>query len=114
MWSETARKQYERRNGRYASDLRNEEWAFVVPHLPAPKPIGRPPTTDLREVINALLDLLSTGYQWRLLPKELSPMSTIHRYFIAWCEDGTWCRIHHALTLAARERDGRASAPQPR
>jgi len=107
MWTETTRKQYERQSARYASDLTDGEWALIAPHLPAAKPIGRPRTTVLREVINALFYLLSTGCQWRMLPKEFPPRSTVHRYFTAWREDGTWSRIHHALTIEAREREGR-------
>ncbi len=63
MWTETIRKQYERQSERYASDLTDGEWALITPHLPAAKPIGRPRTTVLREVINALFYLLSTGCQ---------------------------------------------------
>jgi transposase len=111
MWTETTRKQYERQSARYASDLADGEWALIAPHLPAAKPIGRPRTAVLREVINALLYLLSTGCQWRMLPKEFPPRSTVHRYFTAWREDGTWSRIHHALTIEAREREGREPSP---
>ncbi len=83
MWTKTTRKQYERPNARYASDLANGEWALIAPHLPAAKAISRPRTTVLREVTNALLYLLSTGCQWRMLPKEFPPRSTVHRYFTA-------------------------------
>ena len=111
MWTETTRKQYERQSERYASDLTDGEWAVIAPHLPAAKPIGRPRTTVLREVINALFYLLSTGCQWRLLPKEFPPRSTVHRYFTTWREDGTWSCIHHALTIEAREQEGREPSP---
>ena len=79
MWSETTRKQYERRSGRYASDLTDGEWALNAPHMPAARPLGRPRTTDLREVVNGLFYLLSTGCQWRMLPTEFPPRSTVHR-----------------------------------
>ncbi len=88
MWTETTRKQYERQSERYASDLIDGEWALITPHLPAAKPIGWPRTTVFREVINALFYLLSTGCQWRLLPKEFPPRSTVHRYFTTWREAG--------------------------
>ncbi len=73
MWTETTRKQYERQSARYASDRAEGKWALIVPHLPATKPIGRPRTTVLRKVINALLYLLSTGCQWRMLPQPEPP-----------------------------------------
>jgi transposase len=65
----------------------------------------------LREVINTLFYLLSTGCQWRMRPKEFPPRSTAHHYVTAWREDGTWSRIHHGLTIEAREREGREPSP---
>ena len=81
------------------------------PHLPAAKSLGQPRTTDLREVLNALFYLLSTGCQWRMLPKEFPPKSTVHRYFKAWREDGTWWRIHHAVYMQARQQARREPSP---
>ena len=72
-WTETARLEYDRRGGRYASDLTNREWALIEPFMPSPRRIGRPRTTDLREVMNAILYMASTGCQC-----ELAPVSTGH------------------------------------
>jgi transposase len=110
-WTEITRAQYRREGLRYASDATDEEWALIEPHLPPAKPLGRPRMTDLREVVNALLYLLTGGCQWRLLPKEFPPYSTVQRFFYAWRDDGTWQRIHHALLLDAREAAGRAASP---
>lgn len=63
MWTDSARRQYERLGGRYASDLTDAEFALIEPFLPAPKPGGRPRTTDLREVLNAIFYVLRTGCQ---------------------------------------------------
>ncbi len=104
MWSETTRKQYERRTRRNASDLTDGEWALIAPHMPAARPPGRPRTTDLREVVNGLFYLPSTGCQWHMLPKELPPRSTVHRYFTTWREDRTWRCIHHVLYTRGREQ----------
>jgi transposase len=68
--------------------------------------IGRPWETDLRAVVNAILYMASTGCQWRQLPKEFPPYSTVQEYFYRWSHDGTWARINHALVMAARARAG--------
>ena len=80
MWTETTREKYERGNSRYASDLRDGEWALSEPFLPLPGSIRRPRTTDLREVVNALLYMAATGCQWRMLLKEFPPYSTVQGY----------------------------------
>ncbi len=111
MWTETTRQKYERRTPRYASDLTDEEFALIEPHLPTARRLGRPRTTDLREVLNALFYLLTTGCQWRMLPKEFPAMSTVHGYLTAWREDGAWQAIHHALYQQARGAEGREASP---
>jgi transposase len=103
MWTETTRKKYERKMERYASDVRDEEWALIADALARPRPLGRPRTTDLREVVNAIFYVLGTGWQWRQLPKGFPPSSTVHGYLSAWREDGTWQRLHFALYQRARE-----------
>ena len=110
-WTEITRRQYRRDGSRYASDLTDEEWELIVPHLPAAKPLGRRRTTDLRHVVNAMLYLLTTGCQWRLLPTDFPPYSTVQRFFYGWRDDGTWRRINHHLLMAAREAAGREASP---
>ena len=72
-WSEITRRHYARRTARYESDMTDREWALVEPFLPMPRRLGRPRTTDLREVVNALLYIATTGCQWRMLPKDFPP-----------------------------------------
>ena len=110
-WTEITRRQYRRDGSRYASDLTDEEWELIVPHLPAAKPLGRRRTTDLRHVVNAMLYLWTTGCQWRLLPTDFPPYSTVQRFFYGWRDDGTWRRINHHLLMAAREAAGREASP---
>jgi transposase len=69
--------------------------------IPPAKRGGRP-----REVLNAIFYVLSTGCQWQALPKDLPPKSTAHYYFTLWDWDGTLERLHHALYVATREREG--------
>ena len=110
-WTEITRRQYRREGMRYSSDMTDDEWALIAPHLPPPRRLGRPRTTDLRAVVDALLYLLTTGCQWRLLPKEFPPYSTVQRFFYGWREDGTWPRINHDLLQRAREAMGREASP---
>ena len=111
MWTETTRPKYERRTGRYTSDLTDAEFALIKPLLPPDRPLGRPRKADLREVINALLYLLTTGCQWRMLPQEFPPMSTVHGYLTAWRKEGIWRTIHQALYQQAREAENREASP---
>lgn len=111
MWTETTRPKYERRTGRYSSDLTDEEFALIKPFLPPDRALGRPRKTDLRDVVNALFYLLTTGCQWRMLPKEFPPMSTVHGYLTAWRKEGIWQAIHHALYQRVREAENREASP---
>ena len=110
-WTETTRLDYERRGLRYTSDLKDEEWVLIAPFLPPPKATGRPRTTDLREVVNALLYMAATGCQWAMLPKDFPPPSTVQRYFYAWSEMGLWATINHCLVMETRELEGREASP---
>jgi transposase len=111
MWTETTRRQYGREGLRYASDVTDEEWALIEAELPPAKKLGRPRTTELRAVINALLYMLTTGCQWRQLPKEFPPFSTVQRFFYRWRDDGLWQRINHDLVMRVREASGREASP---
>ena len=107
MWTEITRAKYARAGLRYATDMTDAEWALIEPFLPPAKRGGRPRTTVLRDVVNALLYLLRGGCPWRMLPGDFPPRSTVQRYFYAWRDDGTWRRINHYFVMAAREADGR-------
>ncbi|RUW71570.1 IS5 family transposase [Mesorhizobium sp. M2A.F.Ca.ET.067.02.1.1] len=110
-WTETTRPHYERRCPRYASDLTDAEWGLIEPLMPAPNRIGRPRRTDLREVVNALLYMASSGGAWRLLPKDFPPFSTVQKYFWRWRDEGLLRAINNELVMAAREREGREASP---
>jgi transposase len=110
-WTETTRPQYERRCPRYASDLTDEEWALLEPMMPASNRIGRPRKTELREIVNALLYMASSGGAWRLLPKDFPPFSTVQKYFYPWRDEGLLRAISNELVMAAREREGREASP---
>jgi len=110
-WTDAARAQHSRVTGRYPSDMTDREWGLVAPLLPGPKPGGRPRTVDLREVMNAILYLASSGCQWRALPKDFPPMTTVQGYFYAWRDMGLFGAINRLLVMGARELEGREASP---
>ena len=110
-WTDFTRRQYARRASRYASDLTDREWGLISAYLPGPRRLGRPRCTDLREVVNALLYIASTGCQWRMLPKDFPPFTTVQAYFYEWRATGLWSRINHRLVMETRELEGRQASP---
>ena len=94
-----------------ASDLTDPEWHILAPLLPPPKPGGRPRTVNLRRILDGLFHVLRSGCQWRLLPREYGPWSTVYGYFRTWRRDGTWERIHHGLRERLRQYVGRQRTP---
>jgi transposase len=111
MWTKENRARYDRSKLRYESDLTGDEWALVARLIPPAKHGGAPRTVDEREIVNGLMYILSTGCQWRAIPKDLPPRSTLHDYLDRWEWDGTLERIHHALYVQCREQAGREASP---
>ncbi len=111
MWTNENRGRYDRSKLRYPSDVTNEEWALIEPLIPPAKGGGKTRTVVMREVVNGLMFVLSTGCQWRAIPKDLPPKSTVYGYFDLWTWDGTIGRIHEALYAACREQAGRDASP---
>jgi transposase len=110
-WTDITRRDYARKAARYASDLSDREWALIAPLLPVPKPVGRPRVVNLREVANAILYMVSTGCQWRMLPKDFPPFTTVQNYFYAWRDMGVLRAINNTLVMAAREQEDREASP---
>jgi putative transposase len=96
---------------RYSTDLSDTQWTILTPCIPAAKPGGRPRTTDMREVVNALFSVLRSGCQWRLLPTNFPPHQTVYHYFRTWRRAGVWERMHDTLRGDLREASGRTRAP---
>jgi len=111
VWTDITRAQYRRKGLRYSSDTTDEEWRLISPYLPPPRRLGRPRTTDLRAVVNALFYIASSGCQWRLLPDSYPPFTTVQRFFYAWRDDGVWRRINHELVMLSRQASGREASP---
>ena len=111
MWTAANRARYDRSKLRYPSDLTDAEWQLIGPLIPKAKRGGDKRTVDVREVVNGMLYVLSTGCQWRAIPKDLPPRSTVHGYFYLWTWDGTLDRMHFALYQKCREEAGREVQP---
>jgi transposase len=111
MWTIENRARYDRSKLRYPSDLTDEEWALISSLIPPAKRGGNKRTVDEREVVNGLMFILSTGCQWRSLPKDLPSRSTVNRYFCNWNHDRTLDRLHHALYVQCRDLVGREASP---
>ena len=111
MWTNENRRRYDRSKLRYPSDLTDEEWALIAPEIPPAKRGGGKRTVDMRAVVNGLMYVLSSGCQWRAIPKDLPPRSTVNGYFGLWDYDGTLDRIHHALYVKCREQAEREASP---
>jgi transposase len=111
MWTTENRARYKRCHLRYPSDLTDEEWSLIESRIPPAKGGGNKRTVNLREIVNGLMYILSTGCQWRAIPKDLPPRSTLHDYFDLWIWNGTLDRIHHALYVECRERTEHEASP---
>src|SRR5258708_1623753 len=111
MWTAENRATYDHKTKRYPSDLTDAEWELIKPHLPPPTKGRRHPALDRREVMNAILYVLTTGCQWRQLPRDFPSKSAVHKYLIGLQHDGVLTRIHHALYGQVREQAGRMPTP---
>src|SRR3982750_4376732 len=111
MWTIENRARYDRSKLRYPSDVTDEEWSHVEPLIRPGKRGGNKRTVNVREVMNGLMSILSTGCQWRAIPKDLPPRSTVYDYFELWSWDGTLDRIHDTLYVKCREQASREASP---
>src|SRR3954449_11355412 len=111
MWKPEHRLAADRRGLRYPSDLTDAEWAIVAAMIPPGRHGGRRRSVNIREVLNGIFYVLWTGCQWKALPKDFPPKSTVHWYLMLWEWDGTLDRIYHTLYVAVRKQGGREASP---
>ena len=111
MWTNETRRRHDRRHLRYGSDLTDEEWEFLAPHLPAVAATGRPRAWPMREMLNALFYVLRSGCPWRMLPEHFPPHQTAYRWFVRFRDSGLWESLNHLLVMLDRERAGREASP---
>ena len=111
MWTDENRQRYNRDKLRYPSDLTDDEWSEVKLLIRPVKRGGRRREADVREVLNGIMYVLSTGCQWRYIPGDLPPRSTVYGYLQRWDYDGTLGRIHYTLYRKCREQADRKPGP---
>jgi transposase len=111
VWNETTRRKYRRDGLRYASDMTDAEWGLIASYFPPSACCGRKRGHLMREIVNAILYIAQTGCQWRLLPKDFPPYTTVQRYFYAWRDSNLWPTINHKLLMILREALGREASP---
>jgi len=92
------------RTQQYPSDLTDEQWPLIERLIPV-YPGGRPRKTSMRDVVDAIFYVLRTGCQWRFLPKDLPPKSTVWGYFDEWRHNGTLDTIHDTLRDRVRQQE---------
>jgi len=111
MWTEETRLRHDRSQLRYGSDLTDEEWELLAPHLPTDAATGRPRAWPMREMLNALFYVLRSGCPWRMLPEHFPPHQTAYRWFVRFRDSGLWESLNHMLVMLDRERAGREASP---
>lgn len=110
-WTETTRRHHDRRGLRYASDCTDGEWEIIAPFVERSSKVGRPCVHDLREIWNAIQYVAASGCQWRLLPRDFPPFTTVQYHFYRWRDCGLLALINAALVAASRLIEGREAEP---
>lgn len=111
MWTPTTRRQHSREQLRYGSDLTDEEWRLIEPHLPPSCKTGRPREWPMREIMNAIFYVLRSGCAWRMLPDSFAPHQTVYGWFLRLRDGQVLERLNHHLVMLDRERVGREASP---
>ena len=110
-WTPTNRRQHNRGELRYGSDLTGAEWAILEPLLPAPAPTGRKRAWPMQEVVNAMFYILRCGIVRLLLPSQFPPWRTVYRWFARLRDERIWESANRMLVMQDRERAGRETSP---
>ena len=110
VWTEITRTKYWRDGLRYASDTTDEEWAVIATHTARQGGAGGGVRGNAA-VVNAIFFIAQSGCQWRLLPKDFPPFTTVQHYFYRWRDNGPWRQINHLLVMLAREAVAAKRAP---
>ncbi len=111
MWTQENRSRHDRKGLRYPSDQTDAEWALAQPFISSGKYATPEWDARLRDMLDAVLYVLTTGCQWRQLPKDFPPRSTVHDWFVRWHCCGALDRLHFALYQQARELAGKEASP---
>lgn len=95
----------------YPTDLTDKQWEIIAPLIPPPKWGGRPRETDMREIVNAVIYVVKSGCDWRMVPHDFPQWDLVYHYFRDWKNDGTWKKIHDSLRGKVRKKAGKKVQP---
>ena len=95
----------------YPTDLTDAQWLIIAHLIPPPKFGGRPRAVDIRDVVNAVIYVVKSGCDWRMLPHDFPQWKIVYHYFDVWKKDGTWKDIHDALRGKLRKKLGKKAQP---
>ena len=101
----------EKQTADYPTNLTDDQWEFLKPLIPPPKPGGRPRSVDMRSVINAIFYITRAGCQWRMLPHEFPKWITVYYYYRRFLTEGTWEKINTGFREGVRIDAGRNPTP---
>ena len=95
----------------YPTDLTDAQWQILKPFFRKKSNRGRKVVYERRLVVNAILYVVRTGCQWRMLPHDFPPWKTVYQMFYRWRKAGLWERIHDALRKKVRRQEGKKPTP---
>ena len=95
----------------YPSDLSDAEWSLIKAYFPEYAGHCRPRKHAYRDLLNAILYVMRTGCQWRMIPKDFPPWDSVYHYYRKWQRDGTWDTIHNELRQKVRQSVGKEATP---
>jgi len=95
----------------YPTDLTDKQWKRLEPLIPLAKRGGRPRTTDMREILDAVIYVVKSGCDWRMLPHDFPEWHSAYHYFTQWKKDGMWKIIHDNLRGKVRKKAGKRERP---
>ena len=110
-WTETARREHDRRRLRYTSDCTDAEWAIIAPLLARTTKVGRPRLHRARDMWNAIQYLAATGCQWAQLPRDFPPFTTVQYHFYRMRDSGLLDAVNAVLVAGVRVAEGRGAEP---
>ena len=92
----------------YPSNLADEEWNWINPYIPKQKKVGRPRTSNMRSICDAIYYHLKTGCQWHYFPHDFPPYQTVYYYYRRWQRKGIWQSLNQVLREKCRQKMGKA------
>ena len=91
----------------YLTNVSDSQWQIISKYLD----VDRNRKYDLREIVNAILYLVKTGCQWRMLPHDFAPWETVYYYFSVWKKGEIFEVLHETLVEKTRVMQGKNEEP---